>query len=187
MNASQLLIGLVNASPETLASVFASHPDMKRKLATAMQCETIESQRALLDITHAKLAVAERAKGKSRIPFNHIGRMQTLFLQATPETPDPYHTYRMDVHHACRRVREANQRLSPDETPNTYIFRLIRVPGGALVANVPSSEYYNWTMMQEEYAKYSLTPPEPTHWRDIEAMKNAVRDLTNVDINHRAK
>lgn len=154
---NELVEALTNATPESLATAINNSPALKKKLATALCCETIEGlQELVASISDIKadgrlITSGGRIEGKIAVPFAFIGKMQKFFIPNTEAVPDAKAAYRQNV-------TARNQHAKTTEDWDGYTFRLLRKENGALLVKVPSSRVYSWAEAIEEYALYGLTP-----------------------------
>ena len=148
---------LTNVTPEVLAASLNNNPALKKKLATALCCETIEGLRELVasisDTTAdgRRGSACGRLEGKIALPFAFIGKMQKFFIPNSDAVPDVKMAYRQNI-------VNYNQTSRTSRGWDGYTFRLLRKENGALLVKVPSSQAYTWAEAIEEYALYGLTP-----------------------------
>ena len=155
--AEALTTTLANATPEALAATLNNNPALKKKLATALCCETIEDLRELVaSISDTKAdgrrgSAVGRREGKIALPFTFIGKMQKFFIPNSDTVPDVKTAYRQNI-------VNYNQTTRTSRGWDGYTFRLLRKENGALLVKVPSPQAYTWAEAIEEYALYGLAP-----------------------------
>ena len=148
---------LTNVTPEVLAASLNNNPALKKKLATALCCETIEDLRELVaSVSDTKAdgrrgTDCARGEGKMALPFAFIGKMQKFFIPNSDTIPDVKTAYRQNV-------VNYNQIAKKRADWDGYTFRMLRKENGALLVKIPSPQMYTWGDALEEYALYDLTP-----------------------------